>query len=194
MDWMRIIYFSESQLTVVVDSLPRTFTAAPGFVPDERPGHSEPSPALTGTIGVGLRLCSRSEQDVWGEPRVWLAVMALPPLFPGRAKSSPPPPGTSHLPVISICSFLQPGLVNDHGPRGSDHHMGSEQKDLFSERFFICSWHFRVGHSDTHLAAGRRGLWCWHRRPGPPRPGGMSLLASHKHPPALDKAASQTTS
>ena len=53
----------------------------------------------------------------------------------------------SHLTVLSICFSLESGLLNDHRPRGSDHHMGPELKDLFSERRFLIA--VGISESDT---------------------------------------------
>lgn len=61
--------------------------------------------------------------------------------------SSPFFTGMSHLTVLSICFSLESGLLNDHRPRGSDHHMGPELKDLFSERRFLIA--VGISESDT---------------------------------------------
>lgn len=82
--------------------------------------------------------------------------------------SSPFFTGMSHLTVLSICFSLESGLLNDHRPRGSDHHMGPELKDLFSERRFLIA--VGISESDTEAT-----IW---------QAAAMVCDAGNKHPTA----------
>lgn len=72
---------------------------------------------------------------------MWLAMISLSPLILDLAKSntdssSPFFQAWSPLIVLSVCFSLAPGLVNDRGPRGSDHHMGHNGKTCSRQEGF----------------------------------------------------------
>lgn len=91
----------------------------------------------------------------------------------------------SHLSAFS----LEPRLLNDHRPRGSDHHMSLELKDLFSERRFLIA--DGISESGVQAPSGRQPPWSVMlaaNTPPPWGPGGTSLLACHIHgPPGTKK-------
>ena len=108
---------------------------------------------------------------------MWLAMSPLSPLIQDLAKlntnSSPFFQPHSPMTVLPICSSLEPAPINDRGPRGSDHHMVPEWKDLFSARRFSIA--VGVSESDTEATIWQPATMvcdAGNRHPGPLRPVG----------------------
>lgn len=82
-------------------------------------------------------------------------------------------PAMVSMTVLPICSSLEPGPINDCGPRGSDHHMVPEWKDLFSARRFSIA--VGTSESDTEATVWQLATMvcdAGNRHPGPLRPVG----------------------
>lgn len=157
---LRVIYFSEGQLIVAVNPLPSQQAPDSCLI---REAALEPPYPLTGarpSSQVGTDLSSADAEAAHslfgqscGEPRLWPAMIPLSPLILDLAKlnthSSPFFQPWYPMTILPICSSLEPGPINDYGPRGSDHHMVPEWKDLFSARRFSIA----VGTSESDREA-----------------------------------------
>lgn len=106
---------------------------------------------------------------------MWLAMIPLSPLILDLAKlnthSSPFFQPRYPMTVLPICSSLEPGPINNRGPRGSDHH--TEWKDLFLARRFSIA--VGISESDTEAAVWQPATMvcdAGNRHPGPLRPVG----------------------
>ena len=201
---LRAIYFSEGQLIVAVN--PLSSQQAPDSCLIREPALEPPHP-LTGarpSSQVGTDLSSAHAEAArslfgqsCGEPRLWLAMIPLSPLILDLAKlnthSSPFFQPRYPMTVLPIRSSLEPGPINDRGPRGSDHH--TEWKDLFSARRFSIA--VGISESDTEATVWQPATMvcdAGNRHPGPLRPvGPVSLLACHTRFLAQDEAPNNCT-